>query len=94
MSKPVLAIAEQRDGTLRKATYEIVSEGRRLTDQLGSELFVILLGSGINGLSAELAHYGAEKVMVGDNDMLKNLPIAGAKTTSRPEHGFINGLGS
>ncbi len=72
MAKPVLAIAEQRNGTFRKVTFEIVSEGRRLADQLGGELFVVLLGSGINGLSAELAHYGANKVLIGDDEFFKN----------------------
>ncbi len=72
MAKPVLAIAEQRNGIFRKVTYEIVSEGRRLADQLGGELVVILLGSGINGLNAELAHYGANKVLIGDSEIFKN----------------------
>ena len=81
MSKPVLAIAEQRNGAFRKVTYEIVSEGRRLADQLGSELLVILLGSGINGLSNELAHYGADKVLVGDNEIFKNYSSEGYTKT-------------
>ena len=81
MSKPVLAIAEQRNGAFRKVTYEIVSEGRRLADQLGSELCVILLGSGINGLSDELAHYGADKVLVGDNEIFKNYSSEGYTKT-------------
>ena len=81
MSKPVLAIAEQRNGAFRKATYEVVSEGRRLADQLGGELFVILLGSGINGLSNELAHYGADKVLVGDNEIFKNYSSEGYTKT-------------
>jgi len=81
MSKPVLTIAEQRNGAFRKVTYEIVSEGRRLADQLGGELFVILLGSGINGLSDELAHYGADKVLVGDNEIFKNYSSEGYTKT-------------
>ena len=81
MSKPVLAIAEQRNGAFRKVTYEIVSEGRRLADQLGTELLVVLLGSGINGLSNELAHYGADKVLVGDNEIFKNYSSEGYTKT-------------
>lgn len=81
MAKPVLAIAEQRNGLFRKATYEVVSEGRRLADQLGSELVVILLGAGINGLSAELAHFGANKVFVGDSEIFKNYSAEGYTKT-------------
>jgi electron transfer flavoprotein alpha subunit len=81
MAKPVLAIAEQRNSTFRKVTYEIVSEGRRLADQLGGELFVVLLGSGIEGLSAELGHYGANKVLFGDNGIFKNYSSEGYTKT-------------
>jgi electron transfer flavoprotein alpha subunit len=81
MAKPVLAIAEQRNGTFRKATYEVVSEGRRLADQLSGELFVVLLGSGMNGLSAELAHYGVDKVLIGDNEIFKNYSSEGYTKT-------------
>ena len=38
MAQGVWTIAEQRDGAIRKITYEIVSEGRRLADALGQEL--------------------------------------------------------
>ncbi len=81
MAKPVMAIAEQRNGAFRKATYEVVSEGRRLADQLNSELMVILLGSGIDGLSAELAHYGADKILVGENEIFKNYSAEGFTKT-------------
>ncbi len=81
MAKPVMAIAEQRNGIFRKATYEVVSEGRRLADQLGGELVVILLGSGINGLTSELAHYGANKVLVGDSGIFKNYTTEGYTKT-------------
>jgi len=70
MAQGVWAIAEQRDGELRKITYEIVSEGRRLADALGQELTAILLGSNIKDKAAELGHYGADKVLVADDPRL------------------------
>ncbi|MDZ7332054.1 MAG: electron transfer flavoprotein subunit alpha/FixB family protein [candidate division KSB1 bacterium] len=81
MAKPVMAIAEQRNGIFRKATYEVVSEGRRLADQLGTELVAVLLGSGIEGLSQQLAHYGANKVLMGDNEIFKNYSSEGYTKT-------------
>ncbi|MDZ7319829.1 MAG: electron transfer flavoprotein subunit alpha/FixB family protein [candidate division KSB1 bacterium] len=81
MAKAVMAIAEQRNGVFRKVTFEVVSEARRLADQLGSELVVVLLGSGMNGLSAELAHYGANKVLVGESDIFKNYSPEGFTRT-------------
>jgi electron transfer flavoprotein alpha subunit len=71
MAQGVWAIAEQRDGELRKITYEIVSEGRRLADALGQELTAILLGSNIKDKAAELGHYGADKVLVADDARLE-----------------------
>ncbi len=47
MAQGVWTIAEQRDGEIRKITYEIISEGRRLADALGQDLTVLLLGSNI-----------------------------------------------
>jgi electron transfer flavoprotein alpha subunit len=52
MAQGVWTIAEQRDGEIRKITYEIVSEGRRLADALGQDLTVILLGSNIKDKAA------------------------------------------
>ena len=71
MAQGVWTIAEQRDGEIRKITYEIVSEGRRLADVLGQELTVILLGSNIKEKAAELGQYGADKVLVADDSRLE-----------------------
>ena len=66
-----MAIAEQRDGELRKISYEMVSEGRRLADALGQEVTAVLLGSNIKEKAAALGHYGADKVMVADDPKLE-----------------------
>jgi len=71
MAQGVWTIAEQRGGEIRKITYEIVSEGRRLADALGQELTVILLGSNIKDKAAELGQYGADKVLVADDSRLE-----------------------
>ena len=71
MAQGVWTIAEQRGGEIRKITYEIVSEGRRLADALGQELTVILLGSNIKEKAAELGQYGADKVLVADDSRLE-----------------------
>ncbi len=71
MAQGVWAIAEQRDGELRKISYEIVSEGRRLADALGQSLTVVLLGSNIKEKAAELGQYGADKIQVADDPRLE-----------------------
>ena len=71
MAQGVWTIAEQREGEIRKITYEIVSEGRRLADALGQDLTVILLGSNIKDKAGELGQYGADKVLVCDDGKLE-----------------------
>lgn len=71
MAKGVWIIAEQRDGALRKISFELASAARKLADQLGDEVSAILLGSGIEGLAAQLGKYGVDKVYVGDSPALE-----------------------
>jgi len=70
MAQGVFAITEQRDGELRKVSFEAVSEGRRVADGLGTELTAVVLGSGIDGLAEELKKYGPDKILVGDDPAL------------------------
>ena len=67
MSKGVFIVAEERGGALRKISFELASAARKLADELGVEVSAILLGSGVSGLAGELAKYGVDKVLVGDN---------------------------
>ena len=66
-----MTIAEQRDGEIRKISYELVSEGRRLADSLGQEVTTLLLGSNIKDKASTLGHYGADKVLVADDPRLE-----------------------
>jgi electron transfer flavoprotein alpha subunit len=70
MAQGIWIVAEQRQGELRKISYELVSEGRRLADQLGQPLTALLLGSNIKDKASELGNYGADKVMVADDERL------------------------
>ncbi len=67
----ILVFAEQRDGKLKKAAFEAVSEGRRLADQLGAELHVALLGNGVDTLTGELAGVGADQLHTADHPDLQ-----------------------
>jgi electron transfer flavoprotein alpha subunit len=66
----VFAITEQRDGELRKVSFEVVSEGRRVADGLGADLTAVVLGSGIENLAEELKKYGPDKILVVDDAAL------------------------
>jgi len=70
MAQGVWIVAEQREGELRKISYELVSEGRRLADQLGQQLTALLLGFNIKDKASELGKYGADKVIVAEDERL------------------------
>lgn len=71
MAQGVMTIAEQRDGEIRKVSYEVVSEGRRIADAMGQEVTALILGSNVKDQAATLAHYGADKVLVADDPRLE-----------------------
>jgi len=71
MAKGVWIVAEQRDGALRKVSFELASTARKLADQLGEEVSAVLCGSGIEALAAELGKYGVDKVFVADSPALE-----------------------
>ena len=50
-----------------KAIVERVAEGRKLANELGQELSLVLLGSKIGDLAQEAITFGADKVYVGDS---------------------------
>ena len=67
----VWVFCEQRQGTMMPTSFELISEGRKLANELGTKLYGILLGEGIEGIAKELGGYGADGVYVCDHPMLK-----------------------
>ncbi len=70
--KNVWVFCEQRQGKMMPTTLELISEGRKLADELGVALCGILLGDEVDSLAAELGGYGADKVLVYNSPLLKN----------------------
>lgn len=73
----VWVYAEQRDGKLLNVAIELLGEGRKLADALGTELCAILVGSDCDDLVTELFEYGAEKVYYANAPELKNYTTDG-----------------
>jgi len=71
MAQGVLVVAEQRKGVIRKVTWEVLSEGKRLADQLGQEMMAVVLGGDGIGAHAEgFGQWGASKVYVAEHGEL------------------------
>ena len=75
--KNVWVFCEQRQGEMMPTTYELISEGRKLADELGVQLCGILLGDNVDGIAKELGGYGADKVYVYNSPLLKNYTTDG-----------------
>ena len=72
--KHVWVFAEQREGKLMNVALELIGEGYRLAKEISDDTQVcaVLVGDGIDHLAAECFAYGAEKVYMIQDPLLKN----------------------
>ena len=74
----VWVFCEQRDGVILGTGYQLLSEGRKLADDLGVELCGLLLGDKINQDYAKaLGGYGADRVYICEHPLLKDYTTDG-----------------
>ncbi len=66
----VWVFCEQRQGELQPTVLELMSEARKLADDMGVEVCGLLLGDKVEGMAKELGAYGADKVYVCDDPKL------------------------
>ena len=64
MAKGTWVFVDQRDGKIRKVTFELIAKAM----SFGEEVTAVVLGKGVAGLAAELGKYGADKVLAVDDD--------------------------
>jgi electron transfer flavoprotein alpha subunit len=67
MMAGILVFVEQRNGVVRQASFQAISEAHR---QSGGDVAAVLVGSGIGDAAAGLGAYGAAKVFVADDPNL------------------------
>ncbi|MBU3010571.1 electron transfer flavoprotein subunit alpha/FixB family protein [Polaribacter vadi] len=63
----VLVFADSAEGKFKKSAFEVVSYGKKVAEELGSNLVALTINSSNN---EELYTYGAEKVVTVSNDSL------------------------
>lgn len=68
--KGVLVCGEITEGQLAPITLELLGAGRKLADELGEELSILLMGSEAGGLAQEAIAYGADNVYVAGDSLL------------------------
>ncbi len=71
MSSDVWIVGEQKEGKLKKVSFELLGIGKKLAEKTGGSLSALLLGHGIENLGAQLNGYGAGRVFACDSEVLK-----------------------
>ncbi len=71
-NKGVMILAETAAGKLAAVATELLGAGRKLADDLGEELSAVLVGSDVSGLAQEAIAFGADKVYVVEDALLKD----------------------
>lgn len=70
MAKGIMVVVEQRNLQIRKVSFELLSEARKVADQTSESVVAVVLGQGIDELVPALAAAGADKVIVVDDAKL------------------------
>jgi len=60
----ILVLAEYANGKIKKTSWELLSKAGELASQTGGKVAALVIGSNVEGFVAELASYGAQKVVV------------------------------
>ena len=81
MAKGIWIIIEQSKLEIRKVSLELLSQSRSISDKTGEPLTAVILGKGIGDLAGKVAAYGADKVILVDDDKLENY-TTGAYTSA------------
>ncbi|MGZ4159874.1 MAG: electron transfer flavoprotein subunit alpha/FixB family protein [Neobacillus sp.] len=68
MSRKVLVLGEVRDGSLRNVSFEAIAAGKTVAE--GGEVVGVLVGQTVSALAAELIQYGADRVVVVEDEKL------------------------
>lgn len=72
MAGEIWALAEHKDGKLKRVSFESLGQGLTLAEKLNTECAVLLLGDKVENLATELFHYGAKKIYLIEHAFLKN----------------------
>lgn len=84
--KGVFILGEQRDGKIQAVTFELLTWGRGIADELGCDLGCVLLGDEIENMN-EVIERGADKVFFIQDPIFKNfLPQPYSNAITRLVH--------
>ncbi|MCP2519858.1 electron transfer flavoprotein subunit alpha/FixB family protein [Candidatus Aminicenantes bacterium AC-335-A11] len=68
----ILVYIEIREGKIKKSSLETLSEAKRVSEKLKYPINAVVIGYNLDDFSSELFKYGAEKVYLLENSLLKD----------------------
>jgi len=74
-SHGVFVFAQQVDKTITNVSYELIGKAKEIAGELGTEVSAVLVGSGIKQLAQSLVEYGADRVIVIDDEELETYTV-------------------
>ena len=87
--KGVMIIAEQRDGNLQNVALELVGKAKELAAKRNTTVTALVVGDKVSHLAENLAHHGADKVIIVEDDRLKHYmtePYVKSTTSSKKKN--------
>lgn len=70
--KGIQVFAEQREGVIQNVAFELIGKARELADGINEKVTAVLCGHNVGHLTQELIAAGADRVLVVDDEMLKD----------------------
>lgn len=77
MTNTIWVVLQQREGSLHKMSFEAIRAGQELAEALGGRASAVLLGSGLDEASAQVAQLDLAEVLVADMDALADYTPGG-----------------
>ncbi len=72
LSKDVWVFIEQREGKPADVSFELLSKGRKLADNMAGNLKAVVIGHKVKNIAVETFNYGADEAILVDSPELKN----------------------
>jgi electron transfer flavoprotein alpha subunit len=68
----VLVVVEQRNGKAKPVSWQLLGIGRKLAQKLEVDTLALVMGHNVDHLAQEAVYYGADKVYLADDPVLKD----------------------
>jgi electron transfer flavoprotein alpha subunit len=81
----IFVYCEIEEGAIANVSFELLTKGRQLADELGCQLEAVVIGSQLDGIENQIYPYGADVVHVADDPRL-------APYTTLPHTSIVNDL--